>query len=241
MSRHTELLKRYLADPADVDVTDYGYPFVTISRQAGAGGHTLAREIIRKLDQRADAGWNRGWELFDQKLCAYLAQDPSTQASFESLLKEEYHHGVQQSVFEMLTGKAETYQLQKKIADVVRFLAWVGRVVIVGRAGMCVARKFPVGVHVRLVAPEAVRAERLANEWQKDLGSTLVELRRQDQERARMVRDMYGRQIDDPLLYTVVFNTEERQTEGIASAVVELVAQRRAQNAKPFRSPFGDE
>ena len=104
---HAELLKKYLANRNDVDVADHGYPFVTISRQPGAGGHTLGREIVRQLDDRPEGGWMRGWDLFDQKLCAYLAQEPSTQASFEQLLKEEYDESVQESVYEMFIGRAE--------------------------------------------------------------------------------------------------------------------------------------
>jgi cytidylate kinase len=241
MPRHVELLKRFLAQPQDVDVADCGYPFVTISRETGAGGHTLGREIIRHLDARPDRGWNRDWDLFDQKLCAYLAQDPATQASFDALMKEEYARGVQQSVFEMFTGQAETYRIQKRVAEVIRFLAYLGKVVIIGRAGMCIARDLPMGVHVRLVASEARRVEVMAEEMKADAAAALRAVRKQDGDRARLLRDVYRANIASPLLYDVVLNTERQSLAAMASAIEALLRARWAGRPRRQASPFGEE
>lgn len=235
---HAELLKRYLEREEDVDVADHGYPFVTISRQPGAGGHTLGREIIRHLDARPDETWNRGWDLFDQKLCAYLAQDPENQASFDSLLREEYEVGLHQQVYEMFVGRVEQYLLQKRIAGVVRFLAYIGKVVIIGRAGMCVASDLRTGIHVRLVAPEEHRVRRMMEVLGNTLEEARREMRKQEQERARLVRDYYGKNIDDPLLYDVVFNTGSMDNETMARTVACMAAERRVRTCRSRRLPF---
>ncbi len=44
--RPLELVRNYLRDPAGVDPSQVGHPFVTISRQSCAGGHRLARAIV---------------------------------------------------------------------------------------------------------------------------------------------------------------------------------------------------
>lgn len=226
---HAELLKKYLANRNDVDVADHGYPFVTISRQPGAGGHTLGREIIRHLDNRPEGGWMQGWDLFDQKLCAYLAQDPSTQASFETLLKEEFQEGVQESVYEMFIGRAEQYLLQKRIAEVVRFLAFIGRVVIIGRAGMCATRHLRAGVHIRLVAPEEVRLRRMMEMMETGPDEALREMRKQEKDRARLIRSFYNEDICNPLLYDMILNTDRIDNETMAKMVVDAVVVRRQQ------------
>lgn len=228
-------------DPTDLDVADCGYPFVTISRQPGAGGHSLGREVIRRLDSMPDEGWNHGWELFDQKLCAYLAKDPSSQSSFESLVREEYKRGLHQSVYEMLTSNAESYKLQQRIAAVIRFLAHVGKVVIIGRAGMCITRKAPMGVHLRLVASEDYRVHRMSDDLQVDLGEAHREARKQEADRVKLLRDIYGQNIDNPLLYDAVYNTE-RMTDNttLASSVVEMLKYRWKTSPRTVASPFDD-
>lgn len=236
MNNHVELLKKYLANRNDVDVADHGYPFVTISRQPGAGGHTLGREIIRQLDAHPDEGWNLGWDLFDQKLCAYLAQDPATQASFEQLTSEEYREGVQESVYEMFVGRAEQYLLQKRIAEVIRFLAYIGRVVIIGRAGMCAARSLRTGIHIRLVAPEEVRLNRMMEVMKAGPDEALREMRRQEKDRTRLVRSFYNEDINNPLLYDLVFNTDRLDNELMARVAAEMLFVRRRETL-PQRRP----
>jgi len=154
---HAEAIRAFLAHRHDLHGGPTGLPFVTISRQTGAGGHVLGREILRRLADSPEPELKQGWEMFDQKLCALLAQDPELNASFESLVAEEYRDEIHQTILEMFTGRAEQYALQKKIAEVIRRLAMLGKAIIVGRGGMCVARGLPQGVHLRLVAPEATR------------------------------------------------------------------------------------
>jgi cytidylate kinase len=237
---HLELLQRHLTRKQDFDVVDHGYPFVTISREPGAGGHTLGREIIREVDRQPDAPWSRGWDLFDQKLCAVVAQNPETAANFDSLIREEYRSGLQQSVYEMFVGRAEEHALQKRIAAVLRFLAFVGRVVLVGRGGMCVTRHLPGGLHIRLVAPLEVRVRRMMEMTEGDEDKARVEIRQQERSRARLIQDIYGRDIADPLLYDMVFNTSTLDNATIAKAVVGVLVSRLtdapARPMRPFQS-----
>ncbi|MFH0878521.1 MAG: cytidylate kinase family protein, partial [Lentisphaerota bacterium] len=159
---HAEIVRRYLKNKKDVDIPSGGLPFVTISRQAGAGGHTLGRDIIRELDKLDDPHIRSDWEMFDQKLCAMIAQDKELPASFDALIAEEYHSGIQQSILEMLLGRTEQYDLQKKISEVVRLLATIGKVVIIGRGGMCLTQGMPQGIRLRLIAPEPIRVKGMA-------------------------------------------------------------------------------
>ena len=43
---HLALLKQYIREKEDSDIVSHGFPFVTISRQSGAGGHMLAKAIL---------------------------------------------------------------------------------------------------------------------------------------------------------------------------------------------------
>ena len=64
--------------------------FVTISRQSGAGGHSLANVLLEHFHQQPDKDLFGEWEMFDQKLGAMVADDPYLRVSVEALLGEEY-------------------------------------------------------------------------------------------------------------------------------------------------------
>jgi cytidylate kinase len=235
-----DMLKRYLADKRDMDITDTGYPFVTISRQAGAGGHTLARDILRQLDRYAGQEWASGWEVFDYKLCLLIAQDTQLQASFEFLMGEEYRSGIQQMIYELLVGRSEQYTLQKRIFEIIRILATIGRVVIVGRGGAFVTHDMPTGVHLRLVAPEAMRVRNMMTMMDTTRDKALEIMEKQDKDRARMIRDFFNRDINDPLIYNVIWNMGTIGSEELASIIADRLAQKaqlRSGASQTFLSP----
>ncbi len=220
---HAEIIKRYLKNWKDVDIGQTGFPFVTISRQAGAQGHILGREIIRQLSETRNPHLESGWELFDQKLCALLAQNDGLHTSFESLVEEEYRSGIQQTVYEMFVGRSEQYELQKKIAGVIGLLAALGKVIIIGRGACCVTRGLPQGIHVRLVGPERARIQNVMSELEVREEDAVRQMRQQDEDRERMMRDYFNKDINDPLLYDVVWNVGAVDIPEIAQILVGMI------------------
>ena len=200
-----------------------GYPFVTISRESGSGGHTQAREILRQLEQSTTAGWTRGWEVFDYRLCLLLAQDPELNVPLESLLREEYQSSFQQTLFDIITGQDDQFKLQKRIFEVIRILCMIGRVVIVGRASNLITRDLPAGVHLRLVAPPSLRVKHMMELMDVDEGAARHEMEKQDRERAKMVHDYFNRDIANPLDYDCVWNMGTVDYTFVAATTVRMI------------------
>lgn len=201
------------------------HPFVTISRQAGAGGHALARILLNEMNQ-ADEPLFQGWRVFDRELCERLMEDPALHRSMRSLLTEEYRSAIEDAIFSILGGETPQYAVAKKLFETIRMLATLGRVIIVGRAGMCVTRGLPAGVHLRLVASEATRIKRMTNLLQVSEPEARRIVYKQDHDRARLVRDYFFRDIHDPLLYDVIWNTDAVRFKAIAASVLGLITQR---------------
>ena len=221
-----EIVKRFLQNREDVDIRESGLPFVTISRQAGVGGHALGRGIVRAVEHLKHPDIAAGWDLFDQKLCAMLAQSESGEASFDTLINEEYKTGVHQSVYEMFLGRPEQYQLQKKISEVIVLLAKLGKVVVLGRGSMCITRDIPNGIRIRLVAPEKIRIKSMMEYIGGSEKEAEKAMRKQDKSREAFVREVFGRDINDPLLFDAIFNTGTLNQEEIVSAVVRLIEEK---------------
>jgi len=222
---HSAVVKQFLKDRTTEDGLEKGFPFVTISREAGAGGHTLARQIIRSLEKKFTMDAANEWEVFDQKLCALLAENGETKASFDALVTEEYQSEVRQFVSDLISGQPTQYKLFKRIFEVVRLLGSVGKVVIVGRAGAFVTRDLPRGIHIRLVAREEVRVARMAKMLEVSEDKARKAVRTQDRARTRLVNDYFNCDNTNPVHYHAVFNSERISIPEVADIVADLVGE----------------
>jgi len=228
----TEIIKRYLRNREDVQLEPTGLPFITISRQAGAGGHMLARKILRLMDKQLDEEWAKGWEMFDHQLCLLVAQDPKLKSSFESLLAEEYRPESFVMLSEMIAGESRQHISNKKVFEIIRILAMLGKVVVVGRAASFITRDLGTGIHVRLVAPEPHRIRNMREFLYDDDASARAGVRKQDRDRARLVHDYFNADISDPLNYDATWNTAQISLDDIAAAIVQMLA-RKAKSKRP--------
>jgi cytidylate kinase len=207
-------------------------PFMTISRQTGAGGHTLARVVVQEM-QKEDEPIFRGWQVFDRQLAEKLMEDSKLRVSMQSLLTEEYRSQTEDAIFTLLGGETSQYALLKKLFEIIRTLAALGGVIIVGRAGMCVARGLPDGLHLRLVASEPVRVKRIMGLFHLSEQEAREMVAEQDRDRARLVRDYFHRDINDPLLYDATWNTDTASFDAIAASVIALIKHRARADATP--------
>ncbi|MBI4424034.1 MAG: cytidylate kinase-like family protein [Elusimicrobia bacterium] len=209
-------------------------PFLTISRQAGAGGHTLACAVLATLERESDAAW-RGWKVFDQGVCSRIAEDPGLRAMLEAALQAQGLALAGDYAAPSLPGATPYEIVARKLFRTVRSLACAGKAVILGRAGCVVARELPAGVHVRLVGPPAWRAHRVARELGLDVEDAARWMRQQDDARRRLFRGRFRREIDDPFLYDAILDSERSSFDELASAVVALLKARAARLSEEER------
>ena len=215
---------RELALPSR-DVPSRPNGFVTISRQAGALGHSLAHRLVERFGEEDDEVFSC-WQVFDQRLCEIVAEDPKMAKALDSLLAEEYHTPASDFFRQAIAPTVDQDVLIARVFEVVRTIAATGRAIIVGRAGSEVTRDLPHGVRIRLVAAHDVRVDRLMELNGVDRREAAREAKRIDQHRARLLQARFGIDIDDPLSYDVVWNTGSATVDEIADATVMLVRAR---------------
>lgn len=97
-------------------------------------------------------------------------------------------------------------------------------VVLLGRGAQWLLRDIPHVLRVRIVAPVETRIRWLLE--QAKVGGTRDALadmvRRDDAERAARMRFLYERDIDDPLIYDLVLNTDRWDLVGASMTIVAL-------------------
>ena len=206
--------------------------FVTVSRQAGAGGRTMAVALLDEFTRRGLPALS-DWVWADRDVCESLAADPRLHVSLANLLDEHYRGRLEDYLAQVISGAAPQFKLHQALFGTMRSLAAVGKVVLVGRAGVCATRGMPGGVHIRLVGARGARVERCTKRFGWDHAKAERWVDEQDRARRAVVKEYFGHDVDDPLLYDLVVNTDSVPAPAAAAAVADLVL---ARTRQPLRS-----
>ncbi|NND03690.1 MAG: cytidylate kinase-like family protein [Acidimicrobiia bacterium] len=195
-------------------------PFVTISRQAGAGGHALADSLIVAFEHQDDRDVFGGWQVFDKELCDIVAEDPKYSSAFSALLAEEYDTKTRDFIRQIFGSTIDQDVLAHEVFRVVSAVASMGKCIILGRAGNEVTRGLDHRFSIRLIATEAVRNLGMGDYYGLDELAARREARRLDESRSRLLRSHFHVDIEDPTRYDVTWNTGQVSMNVMADSVV---------------------
>jgi cytidylate kinase len=231
---HLKMIQQFLAEKRDFeDLPEYGFPFVTISRQAGAGGHLLSYVILTEFLKYKDSELFQGWHVFDKALCEVVAKDPLLQDNLETLVSERYRSEFRDFIESLFTGRSDQYLTYKATFKVVRMLALIGKVIVVGRGSALVTADLPQAIHIRLVAPESQRVLWMMKRFKLSKEDARQAMAKQDADRRKLIKLFFHRDIEDPLLYDIVWNTGKTPLEIITRTTIELITQRYQAKGNP--------
>lgn len=204
------------------------FPFVTISCLAGAGGNTLATTLDEKIRKLHAEPLFRGWQHFSQELCQLVGQDPALKNVVDSLKHTEYHSHAEDILSQLIYGGASQDLVVKKMFHLMRTFALHGKVILVGRGSTPLTRDLPMGIHVRLEAAFESRVKRMMNAFNLDQKTARATVEEKDKAKAELIKTFFHKDIRDPLLYDVVWNTDRVSIEEIAEVLIELIRNKAA-------------
>lgn len=204
------------------------FPFVTISRETGAGGHNLAVKILELIANEKKEPLFDGWQICDQEICHKISQDPKLRVSLESLLISEFRSPTEDMIAQFITGESTQEKVLRKMFRLVRDLALYGKSIVVGRGAVCFTNDLPYGIHVRLVASLASRIDLMMKAHNRDEKWARETIREQDKSKASLTKTFFHRDIQDPLLYDSVWNTDRVSIDEIARVIIEMIKKKAA-------------
>lgn len=185
-------------------------PVVTVSREFGARGAEVARLVAERLQF---SFWNR--ELLDA-IAAHAHVDRAAMARFD-----EHHPSVlAETMSGLFPGPARVSQLDyaRELAVVVRDLVARGAAVLVGR-GLNFMLDPRRALRVRVVCALPQRIEALARRERIGVDQARAAIIEADRDRRAFVRDLYGKDIDDPAGYDLWVNTGTMSLEAAADVI----------------------
>ena len=192
-------------------------PFVTISRESGSGGSTLAQALAPRLERELPG--DKPWTIFDRNIVESMLESRNLSARIARFLPEDKVSEIDASIGELLGLHPNIWNLIQRTNDMIRELARAGHVIVVGRGGNFATAGIANGLHVRLVAPTEQRADHMARELGVTFDAALLHNSRTDGARRSYVRSVFDAEIDRASAYDLVLNMGTLSCEQAADQV----------------------
>jgi cytidylate kinase len=206
-------------------------PIVTIARQLGAGGETIAQRLADAL----------GWRLLDRALVDRIAEElevapeqvEATSERVEGFMERlglYLAEGLPEALPVTIVPSTSSEATARAARRLVAALAEEGPAVIVGHGAMCVLRDRLDAMHVFVHAPFETRVGRAVAFFEVDRARAEEKIRRSDTDRKRYIREHFGREWQDPTNYHLCVDTGAFGIDGavelIRDAALRLLGER---------------
>lgn len=185
-------------------------PVITVSRQAGAGGRTLAVGLAERL----------GMTLQDHSIVERIARTRKLNPELVELLDEQ---DIRQSdlwvrgVLENRLFLKEQYR--SALNETIEEMAAPGNVVFLGRgAGHVLGHR--ATLRVRLVGSTGPRQERMQERFKVSRAEARVLVDETDRRREAYIRKLFGVNPHDPSHYDLVINTDRLTAVDVVDVVL---------------------
>lgn len=184
---------------------------LTLSRESGARGGTIGRLVGKRL----------GWQVYDQELLEFMAQDAVARQGLLENLSPPCARWVESRLSELkrLHGFGEGDNLLH-LARLVLALAARGEAILVGRGAGCILPR-DTTLNIRIVAPLPQRIAYMSQWLRLSLAEAAEKVRSRDERRAAFITTNFHTPPGDVQQYDLVLNTSQLGEEACA----ELIAQ----------------
>jgi len=198
-------------------------PFVTISRQPGAGGVPLAHRLAERLNATAPGDWS----AWDQELVQKVATEYHLNKGAIETITDRPHTWLDDLVSNLSQTVAPSdLSVYKKVAGTIRALSTAGHAIVVGRGGQFITEGLLGGIHLRLVAPLEYRVHTTAESYNLPLGAATERLAEIERNRTLFYRQFWPGKTLDPQNFTMTLNSAELSLDEMVACIVPIIRMR---------------
>jgi len=197
-------------------------PFVTISREVGAYGMTIAdmlAESLCKWERRREALWT----VFDKELITKVIEEHGFPEKFEMYFSESSSPLIEDILSEILGLHPPQETLVHKTSETILHLARAGYVILVGRGANIITRKLPNGVHVRLVDSPEKRVAHMQEYLNLNKKHASDYVTKEERERRDYIKRYFQKDPGDASLYDIVVNTDTVPLDDVVLIISNMV------------------
>ncbi len=200
-------------------------PAVTISRQCGSGGHSIAQQLAADLQARLPQG-EPAWRVLDRNLIEQVLADHDLPHRLARFMPEDRISELADLIDELLGIRPSSWTLVEQIAATILRLATEGNVILVGRAANVITWNLEHVFHVRLVGSLARRCQHIQEIHGLGKPAALRFIRQEDRGRKRYLKKHFGKEAEEGLFYHLVINTDRVPYDTAARLIADQVSTR---------------
>lgn len=193
-------------------------PFITISREYGAGGFEVAQKLVSMLNDEFKP--EPSWAAYDKDLLDKLSQDMGLSKPLSDTLTHDARKKMTEFFETFFSKFPPQVAVFQKLVENIKTLLCNGNVVIVGRAGRRIAKDMPGGFHVRIVAPLKWRVSRVARIFDVSEKEADQIIKEKIKKRDSFLKEFVNFDNSDPHNYHVVINMEEITVDEAAEIIL---------------------
>lgn len=198
---------------------------LTVSRQFGAGGKTLAEKVAKKLE----------YSIATEEIVEHLAESakvsPEKLSSFETeqnfLARPESGIMTPKRFIEHLRDPNRKYMegalYVKLLGKILPKIAEKDKTIIVGRGAQFILKGVPRVYHVLLLAPEEFRIRFMVDAYDLTIPEARKLIHRQEKRRAALMRLFYHEDYNQPWHYDMTLNMAKLQMDRAVELVCDLL------------------
>ena len=179
-------------------------PFITISREYGAGAFELAEKITDIINKKYKS--TPEWCAFDKELLDKIGSDLGLSESLAKVLTESARKKMTDFIQTSFSSFPPQVHIYNKLVENIRTLAINGNAVIVGRTGNIITRDMIKGFHVRLVAPLSYRVNRMSTVYNLANKEAEKIIKEKENQRNSFIKEFVKFDNADPLNYHLIIN-----------------------------------
>jgi cytidylate kinase len=195
-------------------------PYISISREAGAGGLAIARIVGQQL----------GWDVLDKELLEFMAQRYNMPRDMLEIVDEtraNWFYDVLGAFLDarIVSHDSFVYHLER----IIYLAAMHGSVVFVGR-GAQFALPRGSGIAVRVIKPRPLRIKALMERQHLSQLEAAGQIDDLDRNRREFCRRHFHHDIEQAAEYDLIINTDRLSDQAAAELIVETFCRARRDN-----------
>lgn len=213
---------KHLQESEKTERREKNRPFVTISRESGAYGMTIAdmlAEHLRRHERRREAPW----AVVDKELIQKVIEEHKFPVIFARYFPESSMSLIEDILGEVFGLHPPQETLVRKMSETILRLASLGYVILVGRGANIITRRLPGGVHVRLVGSFAKRVSHMMEYLNLPENQAREFVMKEDHDRRAYINRYFKKDISDVSLYDLIINTDTMSFQDAVTIIGNMV------------------
>lgn len=199
------------------------HPAITITRQTGARAISIGIALLKELETLKKAE-DPQWTLFEKNLIERVLNESHYEKSLSRFFHENPSKYIADTVEEIVGLHPPAQMINQKCHELIQLLCAKGHVVVIGRCGNMITSNMKNVLKIRLMGSFQVRVKHMINYSQLSEKMAITYLKKEDNSRRQYAKENFSIvDINNPLHYDLVINTDNLSDNTVADTIVSLL------------------